>query len=290
MHGMMRAGVPLTLLTRHSRLRGQMLPINAGRLRRRMGQHQMFIHDFSRLCAARRIVARKLQAMHRMIERCVSNHPGLRAASARHELQRMQRRIPTITDLGALRGIEGTATRAYWRFFRAANRSELHVPKRAARPPHDPVNALLSLGYTLLAQDLSNALYGHALNAELVFFHAPRPGRPALARDLLEPLRHDIIDRLVLKSYHITEVRWRGVQHAIPPYKADIASVSLLVVGCWQIVFRCAAAAQNNLRIRLRLHPFVAPSLRRFFASSGTRSHSAEMLPEVYQSPSVQSR
>jgi len=52
----------------------------------------------------------------------------------------------------------------------------------------------------------------------------------------------------------------------------------LLADGCWQIVFHCTATAQNNRRIRLRLHPFVASSLFRFFAFSGTRSHSAEML------------
>ena len=69
---------------------------------------------------------------------------------------------------------------------------------RSRRPPLDPVNALLSLLYTLLTHDCRSALESFGLDPAVGFLHRDRPGRPSLALDLLEEFRPPVADRLAL--------------------------------------------------------------------------------------------
>jgi len=69
--------------------------------------------------------------------------------------------------------------------------------KRTRRPPRDPANALLSLGYTLLTQNLMTACEVVGLDPYDGFFHADKYGRPALALDLVEEFRGPVVDSVV---------------------------------------------------------------------------------------------
>ena len=71
--------------------------------------------------------------------------------------------------------------------------------KRKRRPATDPVNSLLSFGYTLLFNEISSFLDGVGFDPYIGFFHCLDYGRPSLAADLIEEFRAPIIDRLVLK-------------------------------------------------------------------------------------------
>src|SRR5207247_10191958 len=77
-------------------------------------------------------------------------------------------------------------------------RETFRLDKRSRRPPLDPLNALLSFLYTLLLGDCVAAAEGVGLDPQVGFLHALRPGRPALALDLMEELRPIIADRLAL--------------------------------------------------------------------------------------------
>ncbi len=72
--------------------------------------------------------------------------------------------------------------------------------RRNRRPPRDPVNALLSLGYGLLAKDVTILCASVGLDPYLGFFHQPRHGRPSLALDMMEPFRPLIVDSAVLSA------------------------------------------------------------------------------------------
>ena len=85
---------------------------------------------------------------------------------------------------------------------------------RNRRPPRDPVNALLSLGYSLLAKDLTITAAGVGLDPYLGFYHQPRFGRPALALDLMEPFRALIVDSAVLSAINQRMVTERHFQSA----------------------------------------------------------------------------
>lgn len=106
-----------------------------------------------------------------------------------------------VLDLDTLRGIEGYAAKAYFAAFThmvRLNRSTFTFTERSRRPPRDPINALLSFVYTLIAGECVAACEGVGLDPQMGFLHALRPGRPALALDLMEELRTVLADRLVL--------------------------------------------------------------------------------------------
>ena len=100
-----------------------------------------------------------------------------------------------------LRGIEGEAAKLYFSGFDdliLQQRQTFTFTGRSRRPPLDPVNALLSFAYTLLARDCAAALEGVGLDPYVGFLHRPRPGRTSLALDLMEELRTVYADRFVL--------------------------------------------------------------------------------------------
>ena len=108
------------------------------------------------------------------------------------------RRLPEAADLATARGLEGEGSRAYFAVFRAALRPGLGFEKRTRRPPKDPANALLSLGYTLLTNNLVTACEVVGLDPYDGFFHSDKYGRPALALDLVEEFRGLIVDSVVM--------------------------------------------------------------------------------------------
>jgi CRISPR-associated protein Cas1 len=111
-----------------------------------------------------------------------------------------------------LLGYEGTAARQYFGVFgRMLNQEDLasrfSAGGRNRRPPRDPVNALLSFAYAMLARECTTALYRVGLDPHVGLFHQLRPGRAALALDLMEEFRPIIADSTVLRAVNTNVVK-----------------------------------------------------------------------------------
>ena len=105
-----------------------------------------------------------------------------------------------------LNGIEGAAAAAYFAAFTRVFPPTLDFTDRNRRPPRDPVNAALSLGYTLLHFEAVQACYLNGLDPYVGFYHEPAHRRESLAADLIEPLRVHI-DRWVWRLFADRELR-----------------------------------------------------------------------------------
>ena len=105
--------------------------------------------------------------------------------------------VPRKTSLSSLRGLEGSATRAYFSGYRSLFSLEWRFTARRRRPPPDPVNVLLSFGYTLLAQAVNGAVQAVGLDPYAGFLHEVVYNRPALALDILEEFR-PVVDGIAL--------------------------------------------------------------------------------------------
>jgi len=110
-----------------------------------------------------------------------------------HALQEVERK----TALSSLLGVEGAATAAYFRGLRRFFAPQWHFDDRNRRPPRDPVNVLLSFGYTLLAEACSSAAQTVGLDPFAGFLHEVAYNRPALGLDLMEEFR-PLVDGVVL--------------------------------------------------------------------------------------------
>jgi CRISPR-associated protein Cas1 len=164
---------------------------------------------------AQPLVRAKLQRQHRALRHWQTQRPdarkplfdGLKALAA--GLQSLEGISP---DLARLRGIEGAAARAYFAAMAGVMPPALHFAGRNRRPPRDPVNACLSLGYTLLHSLAVQACTQAGLDSLLGFYHRPAFGRESLASDLIEPLR-PAIDLWVAELLHSRTLRADHFSH-----------------------------------------------------------------------------
>ncbi|TVP63577.1 MAG: type I-D CRISPR-associated endonuclease Cas1 [Nodularia sp. (in: Bacteria)] len=103
--------------------------------------------------------------------------------------------------INSLRGYEGAGSAAYFGCFNQLIRVDnFSFSTRNRRPPTDPVNSLLSLGYSLLRHDIQGALNMVGFDPYLGYLHTERYGRPSLALDLMEEFRPLIVDAVVLST------------------------------------------------------------------------------------------
>jgi CRISPR-associated protein Cas1 len=110
------------------------------------------------------------------------------------------------TNLDSLRGLEGSAAHSYFRALTFAFAPSLNFQGRNRRPPQDPVNSLLSLGYTLLHFELVREIETVGLDPTIGYFHSFEYGRESLACDLCEAFRPDI-DRFVFELFRQRDFR-----------------------------------------------------------------------------------
>ena len=156
------------------------------------------------LALARIFVKGKLANQRHVLQRAAreaaasESEPVARAAE---RLRLLQQQADSMQTLDELRGCEGDGASWYFECFDTLvrqQRSTFPWKGRTRRPPLDPLNALLSFSYALLMGDCLSACQAVGLDPAIGFLHAFRPGRPALALDLMETFRPLVADRLVL--------------------------------------------------------------------------------------------
>lgn len=124
-------------------------------------------------------------------------HRALDAAITRIKLAESS--LARAQDVDQARGYEGEASAQYFGVFdHLIKQNGLTFEKRLKRPPTDPVNAMLSFGYALLANDLHSAINIVGLDPYVGYLHADRHGKPSLALDLMEEFRALVVDSVVL--------------------------------------------------------------------------------------------
>ena len=157
---------------------------------------------------AARLVQAKISNCRTILRRNHSAAPE----TVLQDLKRDHAHAAQAQSLEELLGIEGTAARRYFAEFRGMLKTDGAPPEfdfdgRNRRPPKDPVNALLSLAYAMLAREWTVTLHAVGLDPYLGFYHQPRYGRPALALDVMEEFRPLIADSVVLTAINNGEVR-----------------------------------------------------------------------------------
>lgn len=208
--------IPVTFHSHGGWFRGVAHGIGHRNVEVRTAQYRMSFDEAACLRFARELVAAKITNQRTMLRR---NWRGT-AAERQAVLDRLsaaRRAVGAATTLTQLLGIEGDAAAVYFRVFAGLlkppeNRqatgalAAFRFEARNRRPPSDPVNAMLSLGYAMLTRHFTIALASVGLDPYRGFYHAPRYGRPALALDLMEPFRPIIADSVVLAAVNTGEV------------------------------------------------------------------------------------
>jgi len=215
------AGVTISMLSQYGRFRAAIVGFTPGNVLLRRQQYRTADDPAASCSIAREIVAAKIANARSVLLRAArdSPDPGMApvlTAAATHMVQAMET-ARACESLETLRGIEGQAANTYFGVFGymvAAGQEEFRICGRARRPPTDPLNALLSFLYSLLAHDARSACEAAGLDAAVGFLHRDRPGRPGLALDLMEEFRPLLCDRLVLSLVNRRQVVASGFMTA----------------------------------------------------------------------------
>ena len=203
-------GIDIAFLSSYGTYRGRLQPAWTKDARLRQRQCRVFSDPRRRLVLARQLVHGKL---HNMAALCHRQRPQkapgtIRAAVGR--LVQLDKKTANATNLAVLRGWEGIASATFYHVFSTLLRPELGFRSRNRRPPRDPVNALLSLGYTLLFNTFYAMINIVGFDPYLGIFHETKRGHAALASDLMEEWRSIIVDSLVLSMVNHREL---GPEH-----------------------------------------------------------------------------
>lgn len=148
---------------------------------------------------ASQFVAGKIANMRALLARRSQSESSAGALlDTTRDLASARRRAMRADNLDTLRGIEGAATKRYWASFAELLPNGVEFHGRNRRPPRDPVNSLLSFGYTVLLPEIEGACRTAGLDPRYGFLHPKGRNRPSLALDLIEEFRPLIVDTTVL--------------------------------------------------------------------------------------------
>jgi CRISPR-associated protein Cas1 len=201
-------GIGVAWLTPGGLLRGRLTPPACRCADLRLRQYAAWHDPAGRLRRARAVVAAKLRGAAQVLRGLHGNHPQLTdLGAAASRLKGLADRAEAADGRDSLLGLEGAGARAYFEALSGAFLGDIALAGRAHHPPPDPANALLSLAYTLLTNNLAGLLEARGLDPCLGFFHEVHGARPSLALDLLEEFRHPVADRFVLRLCNLRIMR-----------------------------------------------------------------------------------
>lgn len=207
-------GVAVSHFTEHGRFMARMEGPISGSVLVRRTQYRCADDAVKSAALARSFVTGKIANARHVLRRGAREtaNPDAQMAlsSGADRLDNLLGRLDGADGVDALRGLEGEAGRTYWASYPAllaGGDPAMGFTVRSRRPPLDPMNALLSFLYTVLAHDIRGALEAAGLDPQVGYLHRDRPGRPSLALDMMEEFRTVVADRLAVTLVNRGQLR-----------------------------------------------------------------------------------
>lgn len=199
---MLDSGTDITFLSRGGRVKGRMVSEIGKNAKLRLSQYQACSDTLRSFKFAKEIILRKAKNGLALLNAYSKNPHSDFKFTERRKMQAAIRAIEKCdSNIDKLRGYEGSCAKIYFEDFgKCINGSTgITFSGRQYRPCKDPVNVLLSLGYTFVARETESLLVSYSFDPMLGFMHTLEYGRASLALDIMEEFRHPLVDRLVLR-------------------------------------------------------------------------------------------
>ena len=194
---LLESGIEVSFLSMNGRLKGKLTPVQSKNVFLRLAQYDRYKDNEFKLMIARSIIEAKLKNQRTLVLRYQRNHPGIDFTSELDVISHSLSSLPHKKIISSIMGLEGASAGAYFRCYAKMLSQNFAFEKRTRHPPLDPTNALLSLGYVLITNEIAALAESAGFDPFIGFLHALRYGRQSLSLDLVEEFRHPVIDGLV---------------------------------------------------------------------------------------------
>lgn len=200
----LRRDVPVCYFTYGGYFQGITTALSHKNIELRINQFRTADHTEQSLTLAKAFIRGKILNCRTLLRRHLEDDPDRLLPRLAESAEQVER----VTSAESLLGIEGTAARIYFQGFARLIKggAAFRFEDRNRRPPRDPINAILSFLYSLLAKEFTVTLTTIGLDPMLGFYHKPRYGRPALALDIAEEFRPLIADSVALTLVNTGEM------------------------------------------------------------------------------------
>ncbi|RMF59903.1 MAG: CRISPR-associated endonuclease Cas1 [Calditrichaeota bacterium] len=199
---LMREGIDTLLMTRYGQYKGRISGPTSKNIFVREQQFLKRTDPQTCLYISKQLILAKIINTRNMLRR---HHPPV-YEDYKTRINNALKTIPGVSTLSALRGLEGSFGALYFGCFSRLLNGNFTFNGRKKHPPPDPVNAMLSFGYTLLFNIIYALVESSGLDPYAGFYHQSSYGHPALVSDLMEPYRAPVVDRLVIQLINKQEI------------------------------------------------------------------------------------
>lgn len=214
----LQRNIHITFASERGRFMGMVQGSYSGNILLREAQFKLRQNAGDCLAIAKIFIAAKLQNQRQLLLRRARESDNTNEEAELREtsswLEESIRQVALVKNAEALRGVEGEAAKRYFsnlNYCLTQNKEEFAFDKRTRRPPRSRINALLSFAYALLTNDCVSACQATGLDPFCGIFHSLRPGRPALALDLVEEFR-SYADRFVLSLINRKQIQGDDIE------------------------------------------------------------------------------
>ncbi len=191
-------GVEVAFLSSYGKLKYRLAPELTKNIYLRIAQHDRLRDPEFKLKISQAFVKAKIANQRIFLMRYQRNRPDVDLNEAVESLKTSIRQADSRTRAEQLRGVEGNASRIFFKAFGQLLLHGFELKKREYHPPPDPVNAMLGFAYMMVFNELSSMLEAFGFDSYIGFLHEIKYGRKSLASDLIEELRSPVAERLVL--------------------------------------------------------------------------------------------
>lgn len=197
---MLELQIPISFCSWSGRVLGLLRPPSTASAAARLEQYRRSLNDGFCLRLATDLIEAKILNQRRILQRLAANR-NRDITGASDWFNQLIQHTAHATQRDALRGLEGTASARYFEELAHFFPPEFPFERRSRRPPHNPVNAVLSYAYTVLGGELEATLWACGLDPALGVYHTTEDRRASLALDLLEPFRAPVCDALAVDLF-----------------------------------------------------------------------------------------
>lgn len=201
----MRRGVPVSFYSKGGQYFGRLLSTGHVNVQRQRKQCALLDTEFA-IKFSQNIIMAKIHNQTVLLERYGKSR-GVDVHQITQDMKILARKVPGCTSIDQIMGYEGAAARNYFSMLGQLVEKDFSFKKRSRRPPKDAFNSMLSLGYSMLMNEIYGKLENKGLNPYFGLMHQDREKHPTLASDLMEEWRAVIVDSVVMSLVNGREIK-----------------------------------------------------------------------------------